>query len=319
MHLRQVLDVVLQVAEALHYIHGRGIVHGDVKPQNILLCQLPSAADRRRWQVKLLDFGIARLDKPTTRTTDSIEGTPAYLAPERIAGEAPHPPVDIYALGCMTYEMITGRLPFEGTVFEVLRAHCEQPPPPAATYLDEPLDERIEALLSRALAKAPSDRHKDTTAFIYELRTLMDMLGFRKRRAPTRARRESHGKDRRALGERVGYQLCPMPMAGIDVDGTVVVANRAFCKFVAGDSQANIDGMLLYESVLADVYPQLAADVARVHQEGAVLQRLLDIWDAEGNPLRLMAWVVPGIEDAGKVHITVQHLGVAAAADGASQ
>jgi PAS domain-containing protein len=309
LHIRQALDIILQTAEALHYIHERDIVHGDVKPANILLCRIPSAADRRRWQVKLLDFGIAHRDRATARSTDSIEGTPAYLAPERIQGAPPHPPVDIYALGCMAFEMITGRVPFEGTVFQVLKAQCEAQPPSPASLVDEPIDERVEALILRALAKDPAHRHKDMAAFIYELRTLMDMLGHRQRRRnPARARRTSLGKDRRALGERVGYQLCPVPTAGIDVDGTVVVANRAFARFLTGSSSTHLEGTCLYESVLADVYPQLAADVTRAHKEGAALQRSFDIWDADGKPLRLRAWLVPGVEDAGKVHVTIQHI-----------
>lgn len=308
LHLKPACEVLLQVAEALHYIHERGIVHGDVKPENILLCEVPSASDRRRWQVKLLDFGIARFETAGGRTTDSIEGTPAYLAPERIKGIAPQPSVDIYSLGIVAYQMLTGVLPFDGSVYEILRAQVEKAPVPPSQHLDEPLDERAEALVLRALAKEPADRQRDMKAFLYELRTLMDMLGFRgRRRKPARQRRET-ARDQRKLAARVGYLAAPIPMCALDAEGHVVTANRAFAKFLTGDSHAMVDGELLYESALGGLYPQLAADVAQVLRAGVALQRVLALWDADGQPMRLVAWLVPGMEQAGDVHLVLHGL-----------
>ena len=104
----------------------------------------------------------------------------------------------------------------------------------------------------------------------------------------------------------VGYQLAPVPMAGLDVDGTVVVANRAFARFLGCDASASVEGASLFESALAEVYPEFAADVARVHDRGKVLQRLLAVEDSHGNPVSLLVSLVPGVEDAGKVHLTIQ-------------
>jgi serine/threonine-protein kinase len=123
-------DVVAQVADALMYVHARGIVHGDVKPGNILV---PDAGG----PVRLADFGVARrLDDPPSPT----HATPEYVAPEVVGGAPPSPASDVYALGIVLYELVCGRSPFRGgAAVEVLRRHvnCVAVPPagmPAALW-----------------------------------------------------------------------------------------------------------------------------------------------------------------------------------------
>ena len=99
-------DVIGQVAEALRYVHSCGIIHGDIKSENILLTR---AQDRRRL-AKLLDFGLAR---PDDGNEAHIEGTPEYLAPERISRRPASPQSDIYALGILFWECLVGELPFQ--------------------------------------------------------------------------------------------------------------------------------------------------------------------------------------------------------------
>src|SRR5438067_1382291 len=109
------------LADALAYVHERGFGHRDVKPGNVLI-----SADGR---VHLADFGIARLvDSAHETRTGDVLGTPAYFAPEQVAGEPVGPPTDIYALGLVLYESLTGRRPYEGTPMEVAMARLNRAP-----------------------------------------------------------------------------------------------------------------------------------------------------------------------------------------------
>jgi serine/threonine protein kinase len=110
-----------ELADALGYVHERGLVHRDVKPANVLLSE-----DGR---VHLADFGIARLvDSAHQTKTGDVLGTPAYFAPEQVAGETVGPPADVYSLGIVLFECLTGRRPFEGTALEVAMVRVNRPP-----------------------------------------------------------------------------------------------------------------------------------------------------------------------------------------------
>lgn len=143
-------DIAWQMADALHYAHSQNIIHRDVKPANILL-----TADGR---AMLTDFGVAlALDDPALTRTGFIVGTPAYIAPEQAAGQRPlDGRADIYTLGVVLYQMVTGRLPFQGPTPHVLRAHVFDPPPPPSTVA--PISPVLEAIIMRALAKSAADR-----------------------------------------------------------------------------------------------------------------------------------------------------------------
>ncbi len=306
LQLKPALDVVFQVAEALHYIHERGIVHCDIKSDNILLCRVPTSTERRKWQVKLLDFGIARVQVDNARRTGSLEGTPGYIAPERLEGLAPQPSMDIYSLGVLAYELITGSLPFVGNIAQVLMAHRDTPPPPFSVHLRDGVDESVEALVMRAMAKKPEERQRDMSAFLYELKTVMNMLGFTGRaRRRVRDGRAVQKKDRAAAAVQFGYQATPVPMAAIDADGTVICANRAFALFLTGKPDAAVAGADLYGGPLARIYPDVARDVRKVHVSGQTKHRILEMPGKDGEPIRLAAWLVRGTEDAGEVHLTI--------------
>src|SRR6266700_3758159 len=119
----RVLDVVAQVAAGLAAAHAAGVMHRDIKPGNLLV-----DPDGR---VKITDFGIASAagSAPLTRT-GTVLGTPAYLAPERLAGASAGPASDLYALGMVAYQCLAGALPFTGTAVEVALAHHDRPLPP---------------------------------------------------------------------------------------------------------------------------------------------------------------------------------------------
>ena len=306
--MKSACDVILQIAEALDYIHKRQIVHCDIKPDNILLVST-AAGERRKHHVKLLDFGLARIGSITPRTSQVVDGTPEYLAPERITGTSPTPSMDIYGLGVLAYEIFTGTLPFGGQLLEVLQHHVATPPPPFASRTREAIDERAEALVMKALSKNPAHRQKDMAAFIYELRTLMDMLGFRRRRAGGAAKPErtvDHPRERHARAAAAAYDLSPLPMAGLDLDGQIVLANRAFAQFVCGDARAAVEGSSVRETRLLDVHPDLPADLRQVHVSGDPVHRVLDLTLQDDRAIRLLLFMVPGNAEAGEIQLIVQ-------------
>jgi serine/threonine-protein kinase len=149
--LREVLRVVRQAADALDYAHGQGIVHRDIKPSNILL--------DRAGRVKVADFGIAKMAGQSTELTmaGSVMGSPQYLSPEQIRGEDLDGRSDIFSLGVVLYEMLSGKRPFEGDtittlVYQIL--HKEPPPISELRAVPPPLEE----LLRRMLAKSAGER-----------------------------------------------------------------------------------------------------------------------------------------------------------------
>lgn len=151
------MRVLRGVAQALDYAHQRGVVHRDVKPQNVLLDE--------EGHVYLSDFGIARMvEGATPLTVGGIIGTPQYMAPEQARGEPVTLKCDIYALGVMAYEMLTGRLPFDAdTPVAVLMKHQTEPIPIPPEKL---VPERALLALLKALAKDPKDRWPSATSFI---------------------------------------------------------------------------------------------------------------------------------------------------------
>src|SRR5262249_48344562 len=146
-------DVMWQVGDAVRFIHSRQILHGDIKTENIFLVRTPA----QRRLVKLLDFGLSRAD---LGREEGIDGTPEYLAPERIAG-APAPPAsDVYAMGIVFWELLVGRLPFHGSsIREVFDQQRTKPVPPPSKMIEEALDERADQIIARATAKDPGERH----------------------------------------------------------------------------------------------------------------------------------------------------------------
>jgi serine/threonine-protein kinase len=151
-------EVGIQSCAGLDYAHRRGIVHRDVKPGNLMLVGGPVGGGEMT--VKLTDFGLARAAEQTRITqVGSVVGTAAYLAPEQIRGEEATPATDVYALGVVLYQLLTGRLPYEGSTLAELavRQENERPLPPS-TYNSE-VPETVGAAVLRALEGDPSRRY----------------------------------------------------------------------------------------------------------------------------------------------------------------
>ncbi len=160
---QEAIEIASQVASALAVAHRRGIVHRDIKPQNIMLG--PDG------QVKVTDFGIARAQGTDGMTeVGSIVGTAQYLAPEQARGVGVGPASDVYSLGIVLFEMLTGRLPFSGgsAVDIAMQQVTAQPPRPRA--INPRIGPQVEAVIMRALAKDPAHRYADAGELLADLR-----------------------------------------------------------------------------------------------------------------------------------------------------
>jgi eukaryotic-like serine/threonine-protein kinase len=170
--------IALQVARALGAAHAAGVVHRDLKPENVFLQRRPDASE----EVKLVDFGIAQLraadgaalSEPRRRRltrTGMIFGTPEYMAPEQAAGLNADRRVDIYSLGILLYEMLTGSVPFTGDTFlGVCAAQINQPLPPLQSLLPSlVVSPMLQGVIERMLAKRPDDRFQSIQEVLSDL------------------------------------------------------------------------------------------------------------------------------------------------------
>jgi dienelactone hydrolase len=163
----EAIDIALQLTRAVAAAHDAGVIHRDIKPANIFISAKPPDDAAR---VKLLDFGIAKLGDQTglTRTGTTV-GTIAYMAPEHVAGHAIDHRADIWSIGIVLHELLTGRRPFEGSnALAIMKSIAEQEPPsPSAERADAPA--ALDAIIRRALRKLPNDRYASARDLLADL------------------------------------------------------------------------------------------------------------------------------------------------------
>jgi serine/threonine-protein kinase len=170
--LERALPILEQVAEALDHAHAQGMVHRDVKPNNVMVEQTAESV-----RAVLTDFGLVKALAGSTASTapGTLLGSPEYMAPEQAdpqrAGEV-GPAADRYALGVVAYQMLTGRVPFPGNTPATLYAHEHKPVPPPRS-LCPGLPQAVEVALLRMLAKAPAERFPSACAFVAQLREVL--------------------------------------------------------------------------------------------------------------------------------------------------
>jgi serine/threonine-protein kinase len=173
---RRAVPIMIQIARGIARAHDLGVVHRDLKPDNIFVCRRTDGSDL----VKILDFGIARSRSDTRLTTaGELFGTPQYLAPERITKGEAGPSVDLYALGVIFFEMLTARLPFEASdAASYLIMHMKDPPP-APRSVDASVPQTLDALVLQLLEKDPLARPVDAHRIEKDLVAIAHALGTR--------------------------------------------------------------------------------------------------------------------------------------------
>lgn len=259
--------VTAQVADALAHSHERGVIHGDVKVENVLCL----TNDETDWHAKLLDFGTAQIASRAHRVEDEICGTPAYLAPERITGQPPHASNDIYSCGVLMYELLTGAPPFrDPNPVSVLHMHMNEEPEPVDAARGEVLDEALVAIVRRALQKSPSDRFESAAEMASALSDYMDTIGMRERALAQRVgiveipREESAADAFDALG---------IAAVGLDVSGTIRVANAVFARLMGAAGTTAIEGRNILETAIGTLHKDIRDDVRQVAMTGKVVRR----------------------------------------------
>jgi serine/threonine-protein kinase len=160
--IEMIARIAARVANALHYAHENHVVHRDIKPANIMI-----TLDR---DVKIMDFGIAQIPTGSRTQLGTVLGSPKYMAPEQVAGRPTDGRTDIFALGVVLYEMLTGVTPFNGDnlsaiMYKVLN---EEPAPPST--INRRVPQAFDRIISRALAKRPEDRYQTGREFARDLR-----------------------------------------------------------------------------------------------------------------------------------------------------
>jgi serine/threonine-protein kinase len=174
----RVIEFASQLCAGLAAAHAKGIVHRDVKPENVVVCTAHDDDGRSVETVKVCDFGIAMEQEsegpPRARITggDILWGTPEYMSPEQARGLIVDARADVYACGVLLYEMVTGKLPFDGpSAVSVMMAHVQERPTPPS-QLDPSIDPALEAVILRALEKSPAARYQSARELRAALRAL---------------------------------------------------------------------------------------------------------------------------------------------------
>lgn len=166
--IKKTVDIVCQVCDALDYAHKNGIIHRDIKPANIMVL--------KSGEIKVMDFGIARATVGTKTRTGVIKGTPYYMSPEQSKGERVTGGSDIFSLGVVLYQLLTGKLPFDGENMAAVMYQIASVDPDPPDKLNPNIDKAIIKILRKALEKNPQDRYAGAKEMGDSLRMVMNKM-----------------------------------------------------------------------------------------------------------------------------------------------
>jgi len=201
--MSQIVRLMGELLDALGYSHSRGVIHRDVKPDNIFVTDEGS--------VKLGDFGIARIDSTAKTHAGTVLGTPSYMAPEQIRGETADARSDLYAAGVILYQFLVGERPFSGGMVAVMQKVLMEAPKPPSSH-NPSIPAAIDAVVLRALAKSASDRFASAAEFSRELTAAVGLADMRDESESTmimsadalKALKEGGGVERTGAGTSTG-------------------------------------------------------------------------------------------------------------------
>jgi serine/threonine protein kinase/TolA-binding protein len=257
--LGEILDLAVQIGEALAAAHAAGIVHRDIKPENIMV--RPDA------YLKVLDFGLAKLTERPAFANDAndakgatlallktnpgiVMGTVTYMSPEQARGLPVDARTDIWSLGVVLYEMVTGRLPFEGeTTTDVILSIVEREPAPLARYSkDTPAE--LERIVSKALRKNKEERYQTAKDLALDLKNLKQELEVQARLEGSNGSEAGRGQSAVAVGEQMGIVNGPKPAARMAGEGTIQPSSVAH---IVSEIKSHKRSLLLGVAVLVIV------------------------------------------------------------------
>lgn len=168
--LKAALEIMLQLLDGLGYSHQHNIVHRDIKPANIILLDDSG-------QLKITDFGVARIDSSELTQAGEIMGTPTHMAPEQLMGQPVDGRADLFSAGVIFYQLLTGERPFGGGSIMAVMHNVLSSEPPPPTRLNPALPPQCDAIVRKALAKKAEDRYQNAAAFAQELKALLQQAG----------------------------------------------------------------------------------------------------------------------------------------------
>jgi serine/threonine-protein kinase len=163
----QLVNLIAQLLSALDFAHGKGVVHRDIKPSNLIVME--------GGQLKVADFGVARIDTSNLTTAGMVIGTPSYMSPEQCRGLEADARSDLWSTGVVLYELLTSVKPFHGTIETIAYAICHVDPAPPSKLSEFKLPPAVDQLIATALAKLPADRFQSARAFHEALREVAQM------------------------------------------------------------------------------------------------------------------------------------------------
>jgi PAS domain-containing protein len=196
--------------------------------------------------------------------------------------------------------MLTGTLPFEGNIVEILTAHMELPVPPMTARRGAPIDSALEALVMRAMEKQPTHRHSSAAAFRYELNTVMDMLDMSTRRRTSQNLKPAQVREALQISL---FQASPVAQALLDAAGAIVVSNQALAMLVARDT---LEGVSLAELSLCEAMPQLPSHVEATAADQQERELAVRVTRDDGAEIDLAVWLLPLKLGTGQVHMLVR-------------
>jgi len=227
--------LLLQAIRGVEAAHARGVIHRDIKPANLFVARMATDGQEAREVLKVLDFGVARVQSSSSETTGltataDLVGTPAYMAPELARGRRAGPRTEVYSIGVVAYRLLTGQLPFRGdSPFDALFRAATEPTPPLRSH-DPDVPPEVEAVVMRMLAKDPEDRfadmatlHRAIEAIDEQGRRSADPISIaeieRVEELPPTVRRRPRVSSRQIAGAMIGTVLVGLAaIAALDVD-----------------------------------------------------------------------------------------------------